>query len=123
MTETRAEATVPFLNVLPTEPQSQQEGTITWDFINLANTVYLALETTETLFHLTYGPTQAAFLSEWLVWLILYNFLNPLKHATASLSESPTPVSLAKWPQVRHQQQPAKICILASPGTLQAQHK
>ena len=42
-------------------------------------------------------------------WLMLHNFLNPLKQETDSLSELLGHVHLAKWPHARHWQQPAYI--------------
>ena len=56
----------------------------------------------EVPFHPTYGSTQAVnrdFSMNGWSWLIFHNFLNPIKQATACLSESLAPIPLAKWPQ------------------------
>ena len=49
--------------------------------------------------HPVYGPTQAAFPYEWLVLAHASHLLNPLKHATASLSEPLAPVHLLSSPK------------------------
>ena len=77
----------PFSKPSPTEPQSQQAGAVsetppTW--LTLFDPPWRSPETPP---HPTHGPTQVLFHMKGWSWLLLHNFLNPLKQATASLSE------------------------------------
>ena len=58
------------------------------------------------------SPKLLFHVNEW-SYLMLHNFLNPLKQATVGLREF----------QAQYEQQPAYIHSLALPGNLQAQHK
>ena len=48
------------------------------------------------------GPPKLLFHMNGWSWLMLHNFLKPLKQATASLGEPQPPIPLAKWPQTWH---------------------
>ena len=41
-------------------------------------------------------------MNEWLTWLMLHNFLNPIKQAIAKLDEPLASMPLAKWLQAHH---------------------
>ena len=84
-------------SVLPA--QSWQAGTIseipsTWLILFALRWRPLRLCPTEFT-----GPPKLLFCMNGWSWLMLHNFLNHLKQATASLREPPAPVLLAKWPQ------------------------
>ena len=71
----------------------------------LANTVGSIVGIPEALPNPAYGLpnlSTVAFPYEWLVSAQASYLANPLKQATADLSEPPNPVPLAKWPQAWH---------------------
>ena len=109
--ERQTEAVVPSFSPHPTESQSQQA-----DAISETPSTWLTLfaqtwRFPETPSHPTCIPPnlpthpscwQRLFHRNGWSWLMLHNFLNPLKQATANLSEPAAPVPLAKWPQAWH---------------------
>ena len=85
---------VSFLNPSCIEPQSQQTGAIS----ETPSTCVTVWVSPETLPQQTYGPTQAAFPNECWSWLMLHNFLNPLKQAT-TVPVSPRPSTSSSQPR------------------------
>ena len=113
-TERQAEATVPFLNPPPREPQSQQAGAISETPSTWLIPFGPPWISTDTLPHPNYRCPKLLFHMNGWHWLLLHNFLNPIKQATAGLRK----------PQARHSSsQPrftAWLCLgISKPSTSQ----
>ena len=80
----------PFVNLPPTEPQSRQVGAISETPPTWLTPFAMPWRSPETPSHSTYGPTDTIhtlFLMNGWSWIMIHNFPNSLKQATADLSE------------------------------------